>query len=157
MIYTRIDAAAFQHFQASLNGVLLDPSDAAYDRARRVWNGRIDRYPAVIARCADASDVIHAVQFAHAQGLAVAIRTGGHSLADHSVCDGGLVIDLSRMHNICLDLEQGTARAEAGLTTGAFLRATQACGLATPTGLFSRVGLGGLTLGGGIGGKLFLG
>lgn len=97
MISPTIDTAALQHFQARLHGVLLGPSDAAYDRACRVWNGRIDRYPAVIARCADASDVIHAVQFARAQGLTVAIRSGGYSLAGHSACDGGLVIDLSRM------------------------------------------------------------
>jgi FAD/FMN-containing dehydrogenase len=134
-----------------MNGEVICPDDKHYDRARRVWNGRIDRFPAVIARCLDRTDVLTALEFARHKDLAVAVRSGGHSMAGHSVSDGGLVIDLSLMKHIWIDPRARVARAQAGLTLGEFVRATQSFGLATTTGTVSGSGLGGLTLGGGIG------
>ncbi|HEX6554957.1 MAG TPA: FAD-binding oxidoreductase, partial [Ktedonobacteraceae bacterium] len=125
--------------------------DDGYEGARRVWNGAIDKYPAAIARCADVSDVVAAVQFARDQELAVAVRGGGHSFSGNGTCDGGLVIDLSPMKRVQVDPEQRTAWAQAGLTIGEFVRETQVFGLATPVGNVSTTGLAGLTLGGGIG------
>lgn len=136
---------------AGLHGELILPGDEDYDRARRVWNGRIDKYPALICRCADRSDVIRAVGFAHQHALPVAVRSGGHSFSGNSVCDGGIVIDLSHMKGIRVDPVKRTARAEAGLTLGEFVRSTEAFGLATTTGAVSGTGISGLTLGGGIG------
>lgn len=134
-----------------LRGALIRPQDAGYDAARRVWNGLIDKRPALIVRCAGAADVIRAVQFARDAHLTVAIRGGGHSFAGHALYDGGLVIDLSGMKGIRVDQEKRTARAEPGLTGGEFLRETQAFGLATTTGICPTAGLAGYTLGGGIG------
>jgi FAD binding domain len=136
---------------AGLHGALIQPGDDGYDSARRVWNGRIDQYPSLICRCADCSDVIRAVEFAHQHALPVAVRGGGHSFSGHSVCDGGIVIDLSQMKGIQVDPVKRTARAEAGLTLGEFVRATEAFGLATTTGAVAGTGIAGLTLGGGIG------
>jgi FAD/FMN-containing dehydrogenase len=143
--------AAVQRFKASLHGTLLGPCDAAYEHARRVWNGRIDRYPAVIAYCTDVTDVMHAIQFGRSEQLPVAVRSGGHSVSGHGVCDGGLVIDVSRMKSVRVDLEQRMVYAQPGLTNSELLRATQPFGLATPTSGASDVGLSGLTLGGGLG------
>jgi hypothetical protein len=151
MFYTSINPRALQDFKASLHGGVIDPNDEGYESARRVWNGMVDKHPALIVRCVDVSDVIRAVQFARRQDLTVAVRAGGHDVSGHGVCDDGLVIDLSQMKDIQIDSEKRMARAEAGLTSGEFLRATQSFGLAIPTGVFSTVGLSGLTLGGGIG------
>ncbi len=140
-----------QDFKAHLHGELIGPGDDGYDSARRVWNGMIDKHPALIARCADVSDVVAAVQFARAQELSVAVRGGGHSFSGNGTCDGGLVIDLSPMKRVQVDPVQRVAWAQAGLTIGEFVRETQAFGLATPVGNVSTTGLAGLTLGGGIG------
>ena len=131
-------------------GELLSPQDSGYEDARRVWNGAITRFPALIARCAGVADVIAAVKFAKDNGLLVAVRGGGHSYPGHSVCDGGLVIDLSLMKGIRVDPEARTVRAQAGVLLGELDRETQAFGLAVPSGIVTHTGLSGLTLGGGI-------
>jgi len=127
------------------------PGDDGYDLGRRVWNGMIDRYPAMIAYCVDADDVIKSVDFAHTHGLLTAVRSGGHNVAGNAVCEGGIVIDLSRMKRIRVNAASRIARAQAGLNWGEFDRATQTFGLATTGGIVSRTGIAGLTLGGGIG------
>src|SRR3954470_4308854 len=132
-------------------GELLEPGDPGYDEARCVWNGMFDRRPALIARCAGAGDVVAAVEFARSLGVTVAVRGGGHSAAGHSTCDGGVVIDLSRMKDIRVDAHARTVRAEAGLTWGEFDRETQNFGLAVTGGRFSTTGIAGLTLGSGSG------
>src|ERR671916_2532424 len=131
-------------------GELLGPEDPGYDDARGVWNGSIDRFPALIARCAGVADVIAAVKFAKDNGLLVAVRGGGHSFPGLSVCDGGLVIDLSLMKGIRVDPEAHTVRAQAGVLLGELDRETQAFGLAVPSGIVTHTGLSGLALGGGI-------
>lgn len=127
------------------------PGDTVYDEARRAWNGAIDRRPALIVYCADANDVIRAVTFARAHNCLVAVRSGGHNVAGLSVCDAGIVIDLSRMKRIAVDPVRRIAHAEAGLSLGEFDTATQAYGLATTMGVNSDTGIAGLTLGGGFG------
>ena len=106
---------ALEEFKSSLRGYLLRPGDTAYDEARKLWNGMFDRRPAVIVRCAGAADVIGAVKVAQRDGLRVAVRGGGHSFPGHSVCDEGLVIDLSCMKAIRVDPGARTARAQAGV------------------------------------------
>lgn len=151
MSHTTINSAFLQDFKASLRGELITPGDDSYDSARRVWNGMINKYPALIARCAGVSDVVSAVQFAHRQHLPVAIRGGGHSFAGSGTCDGGIVIDLSCMKSVGVDPVKRTAWVQAGVTLGEFVRETQLFGLATPVGTASETGLAGLTLGGGMG------
>lgn len=143
--------AGFLHFSANLAGSVVVPGDPTYEQERRVWNGMINKCPAAIVNCASANDVVSAVAFARATGLRVAVRGGGHNVAGLSVCDGGMVIDLSRMKRIAVDPERRTARADAGLTLGEFDVATQAFGLATTMGVNSDTGISGLTLGGGFG------
>ena len=137
--------------KAGLRGQLLSPGDEGYDGARKLWNGMFDRRPALIARCAGAADVIRAVSFARDNRLAVAVRGGGHSFPGHSVCDGGLVIDLSAMKAIRVDLRTRIARAQAGVKWIEFDHETQAFGLATTGGTDADTGIAGLTLGGGLG------
>ena len=146
-----LDEGALSTFRAHLRGKLIRPNDPGYDEARKVWNGMIDRRPALIARCAGVADVIAAVDFARGQGLPVAIRGGSHNVAGHAVCDGGVVVDLSAMKGIRVDPERRTARAEGGCTWGDLDHATHAFGLAAPGGIISTTGVAGLTLGGGIG------
>ncbi len=146
-----LDTRAVDEFGAQLQGALLRPGDAAYGEARQVWNGLIDRYPALIARCANTADVARAIQFARAHHLPIAVRGGGHNVAGTGTVDGGLVIDLSPMKAIEVDPVSRTARAEGGVIWGELDRATQAFGLATPGGVVSDTGIAGLTLGGGFG------
>lgn len=146
-----LDEKAVGRFGSKLRGEVLRAGDAGYDAARRVWNGLIDRHPAVIARCAGTSDVVCAVDFARENDLLVAVRGGGHNVAGSATCDGGLVIDLSPMRDVRVDPGRRTARAEGGATWADLDRETQVFGLATPGGLVSETGIGGLTLGGGIG------
>jgi FAD/FMN-containing dehydrogenase len=121
------------------------------EEARKVWNGNIDRRPALIARCTGVADVVEAVRFARANELLVAVRSGGHSAAGYSTCDGGIVIDLSRLKGIRVDPDGRTARAQPGVIWAEFDRETQAFGLATTGGTVSNTGIAGLTLGGGEG------
>jgi FAD binding domain/Berberine and berberine like len=143
--------SAIQEFKTSLQGALLRPGDAGYDDARKIWNGMIDRRPALIACCRGVADVINSVNFARTHQLLVAVRGGGHNVAGNAVCDSGLMIDLSLMRSIRVDPAHRTARAEPGATWGEFDRETQAFGLATPGGQISTTGVSGLTLGGGWG------
>ncbi len=143
--------AAIQDLKQNFRGELLAPSDAGYDKARKVWNGMIDKRPALIARCAGVADIRNCVNFGQANDLLLAVRGGGHNIAGNAVCDGGLVIDLSRMKSVRVDPARRRARAEAGLTWREFDRETQAFGLATTGGQISTTGIAGLTLGGGWG------
>jgi FAD/FMN-containing dehydrogenase len=143
--------AALREFRAEMRGPVLVPGQDGYSAARRVWNGMIDRKPALIARCAGAADVISALTFARSHGLLVSVRGGGHNVTGNAVCDGGLMIDLSPMKAIRVDPAQRTAWAQAGVTWGEFDHETQAFGLATTGGQVSTTGIAGLTLGGGVG------
>jgi len=137
--------------KSGVKGTVMVPGDVGYDDARRVWNAMIDRRPAVIVRCAEDTDVAHAISFARQHDLEIAIRGGGHHIGGHSVCEGGLVIDLSGMKHV--HVEAGTRRAyvQPGVTLGEFDRAVQEHALATPVGINSTTGIAGLTLGGGFG------
>ena len=146
---TFLDAATVQDFAARLRGSLLRHGDGGYDEARKLFNGMIDHRPALIARCAGAADVIAAVQFARQHDLLVSIKGGGHGVAGKAVCDGGLMIDFSRMKSIRVDPTERTVRAEPGVLGAELDRETQAFGLATPVGTVSTTGIAGLTLGGG--------
>ena len=148
---TVLTEALVEEFQTSLRGPLLQPGDAGYDDARIVWNGMIDRRPALIARCAGVADVIQAVNFARDNHLLVSVRGGGHNITGYAVNDGGIVIDLSQMKSVHVDLAKSTARAEAGLTWGEYNHETQAFGLASTGGVVSTTGISGLSLGGGLG------
>jgi FAD/FMN-containing dehydrogenase len=146
-----VDAAAFGRLERSFRGELVRPGGPSYDLCRKVWNGSINRYPALIARCTGVADVIAALGFARRTGLVVAVRGGGHSFPGLSVSDGGIVIDLRSMNQIRVDPEAGTVTAQAGVLLGELDRATQEFGLAVPTGSVTHTGLAGLTLGGGFG------
>jgi FAD/FMN-containing dehydrogenase len=148
---TTSDPLSIPQLRDRFNGQLIGPGDAVYDEARTVFAGGIDRRPALIVRVADASDVAHVVSLARETGLELAVRSGGHSAAGHSVSDGGLVVDLSDMRALEVDLDRRTAWAEAGLTAGQYTDATSVHGLATGFGDTGSVGIGGITLGGGIG------
>ncbi|MGM0384907.1 MAG: FAD-binding oxidoreductase [Actinomycetota bacterium] len=132
-------------------GELITPGHPDYDARRAVWNGMIDRRPAVIARCASTDDVIRCVQSARAHDVAVSVRCGAHSVAGFGTNDDGIVIDLSPLKHVAVDPRNRTATAGGGVTWGELDAATQGFGLATPGGVFSRTGIGGLTLGGGFG------
>jgi FAD/FMN-containing dehydrogenase len=146
-----IHEAIIEDFRNGLRGELLQPGDAGYDVARIVWNGMIDRRPALIVRCRGAADVIAAVNFAREHRLILAVRGGGHNVAGNAVCDGGLMIDLSLMKGIRVDPQAQAARAEPGVLWGELDCETQAFGLATTGGTISATGIAGLTLGGGVG------
>ncbi len=138
-------------FKESLHGKLIMLGEDGYDMGRRVWNGMIDRYPAMIAYCDNVDDVLKSINYAHSQGMLTAVRSGGHNVSGNGVCDGGIVIDLSRMKRIEVNAASRIARAQAGLNWGEFDRTTQTFGLAVTGGIVSRTGIAGLTLGGGIG------
>jgi hypothetical protein len=142
---------AVSQLAAQFRGELVRPGDAGYDHARTIFNSMIDRRPGLIARCAGTDDVAAAVDFGRERGMLVSIRGGGHNVAGNAVCDGGLVIDLSRMKQIEVDPDARTVRAEGGVTWGELDQATQAHALATTGGVVSTTGIAGLTLGGGIG------
>jgi DNA-binding GntR family transcriptional regulator len=146
-----LDKSTLTELRASFRGELVRPSDPGYDQHRKIWNGSIDRRPALIARCTGVADVIAAVRFAKATGLEIAVRGGGHSFPDLSLCDGGIVIDLAPMKGIRVDPRARTARAQAGALLGELDRETQEFGLAVPSGIVTHTGVSGLTLGGGIG------
>jgi FAD/FMN-containing dehydrogenase len=138
-------------FKAALRGRVIESGDADYDETRKVYNGMIERRPRLIVRCADVADVIASVNFAREQGIRLAIRSGGHNAAGLGICDDGLVIDLAPIKYARVDPVKRTVTAGGGCTWGDIDHATHAFGLATPSGIISTTGVGGLTLGGGIG------
>ena len=135
-----IDDASVDDLKASFRGELIRPADAGYDEHRKVWNGSIDRHPALIARCTGVADVLAAVRFARKHELLTAVRGGGHSFPGHSVCDDGIVIDLGPMKGIRVDPEARTVRAQAGVLLGELDREAQAFGLAVPAGIVTHTG-----------------
>lgn len=146
-----LDERAVEQFKAGLRGTVIQLGEPGYEEARAVYNAMIDKYPALIVRVADVTDVIHAVNFARQQGLLLAVRGGGHNGPGLGTCEDGLVIDLSRMKGVFVDAQNKTIRAQGGCTWGDVDHAASAYGLATPSGFISTTGVGGLTLGGGIG------
>ena len=149
---SKLDEKAVQDLRTRVRGDLIRPGDGAtYEEARKVYNGMIDKRPALIARCVDVADVIACVNFARDQKLALAVRGGGHSGPGLCTVDEGVVVDLSRMRGIRVDPEARTVRVEGGARWGDVDHATHPFGLATPSGFISTTGVGGLTLGGGIG------
>lgn len=146
-----VDRAGISGLREVMRGQVLVPTDTGYDEARQVWNGTVDRRPALIARCEDVADVQRALGFAVEHNLPVAVRGGGHSVAGFSTCDDGALIDLGLMRTVVVDAEARVARAHSGATGADFDRATQEHGLATTLGVVSTTGIAGLTLGGGIG------
>ena len=138
-------------FAKNLRGELIQPGDQHYETARQLYNGMIDRRPRLIARCADVADVISAIQFGREKELLVAVRGGGHNAGGLGSCDDGLVIDLSGLKGVRVDPIRNTARVAGGCTWGDVDHAAHVFGLATPSGVFSTTGVGGLTLGGGLG------
>lgn len=148
---SQLDDTALTELARTIAGRVVRPDDVDYDERRRVWNASIDRRPAAIAMCSGVADVMAAVKFARRTGVTTAIRSGGHSFPGHSVCDGGLVIDLGQMKGIQVDPEARIARAQAGALLGDLDRETQAFGMVVPSGIVTHTGIAGLTLGGGIG------
>jgi len=147
----QLNRNALDSFRQIFKGCLIDASDSRYDSARRVWNGMIDKHPALIAQCKDNADVVSALQFAKQNDLQLALRGGAHHVAGYAVCDDGLVIDMSPMDAIQVDPENRTVRAGAGARWADLDEATQRFGLSTPGGEVSETGIAGLTLGGGVG------
>ena len=147
----KLDKAALSALRMGFHGELVERGDPTYEERRKIWNGSIDRYPALIARSTGVADVMAALKFARGTDLPVAVRSGGHSFPGQSTCDDGIVIDLSPMKGIRIDPEARTVRAQAGVLLGELDQATQAFGLAVPAGIVTHTGLAGLTLGGGIG------
>ncbi|MGW8251598.1 MAG: FAD-binding oxidoreductase, partial [Anaerolineales bacterium] len=140
-----------QDLKPMLRGGLVTPDDPGYDEARKVYNAMIDKHPWLIAQCVDSADVVAAVNFGRENGLPIAVRGGGHNGAGLGTCDDGLVIDLSRMRGVRVDPYKSTVRVQGGATWGDVDHATHPYGLAVPTGFLSTTGVGGLTLGGGVG------
>jgi FAD/FMN-containing dehydrogenase len=146
-----LDEAAIRVFSSNVRGRVIPPQGDGYDEARSVFYGGFDRHPAAIVRAKDATDVSRVVSLAREMGLELAVKSGGHSLAAHSTTDGGILLDLSEMKNLEIDVSGRTAWAETGLTAGEYTAATGAHGLATGFGDTGSVGIGGITLGGGVG------
>ncbi|GAB4322279.1 MAG: FAD-binding oxidoreductase [Candidatus Zixiibacteriota bacterium] len=148
---TRVDAGAINDLRSHLKGSLLLSGENGYDDARTIWNAMIDRHPALIAQCRNSDDIAAVVKFARANGALVSIKGAGHNIAGNAVCDGGIMIDLSQMNTVSVDVDKRRARVGPGATLGDVDKATQAHGLAVPTGINSTTGIAGLTLGGGFG------
>ena len=146
-----LDPEATEGFVEGVRGAVLRPGDQGYDDARTIWNGLIDRRPALIVRCSGAADVVDAVNFAREHNLLLSVRAGGHNVAGHAVNDGGLVIDLSQMRGVHVDSSTRAVRVQGGATWGDCDRETQLFGLAVPGGVVSTTGVAGLTLHGGVG------
>jgi FAD/FMN-containing dehydrogenase len=142
---------SIQQLQTSFGGELISPQDNSYESARRIWNASIDKYPGLIARCSGTTDVVTAIRFARENQVLVAVRGGGHNVGGRALCDGGMVVDLSRMKGIRVDPHARTVWVQGGATLGDLDRETHLFGLAVPTGIVSKTGIGGLALGGGVG------
>jgi FAD/FMN-containing dehydrogenase len=140
-----------ERLRSACRGPVIGPGDSEYESARHIWNASIDKHPGLIVRCSRVADVVAAVTFAREHGVLVAIRGGGHNVGGRALCDGGLVIDLSRMKAIDVDPEARRVRAQPGVILGELDRETHVHGLAVPVGVVSRTGIAGLTLGGGVG------
>src|SRR5437867_6439629 len=148
---TILGEATIQELRESIRGFVIVPADPSYDEARAVWNGMIDRHPALIVRCSGVADILAALQFARSQDLELAVRGGGHSLPGFSTSDGGIVVDLSPMKGIRVDPDAQRVIAEGGVTWRELDHETQAFGLAVTGGLISSTGIAGFALGGGVG------
>ena len=148
-----VGIAALASFSEAFDGEIILPGSAGYDAARIVWNGMIDRRPAVVARAAGVEDVRRTVRFAREQELPIAVRCGGHSLAGFSTCNDGVVLDLSLMRDVHVDPARGTARVAGGTLLSQLDAAAQAHGLVCPVGVVGHTGVAGLTLGGGMAGS----
>lgn len=146
-----VQAKGVGQLKDGFKGDVLVPGDGAYESARQIWNAMVDKHPAAIARCAAASDVALAVTFARDNGFMLAVRGGGHNIAGSALCDGGIVVDLSRMKSAIVRVDAQRVMVEGGATLADLDAATQAHGLATPLGINSTTGVAGLTLGGGFG------
>ncbi|MGF6770076.1 FAD/FMN-containing dehydrogenase [Paraburkholderia sp. GAS199] len=146
-----VSSSAIDELKSTSRGQLLLPGDAGFDEARSIWNAMIDRYPAMILRCAGVADVRRGIAFARDHGLPLAVRGGGHNIAGSALCDDGLVLDLSQMKSVRVDPAARRAYVEPGATLADFDHEAQAFGLATPLGINSTTGVAGLTLGGGFG------
>ncbi|HET9857776.1 MAG TPA: FAD-binding protein, partial [Chthoniobacterales bacterium] len=146
-----LDPDSIKNLKASLRGALLEPSDESYDQARKVYNAMISKKPRLIAACADVADVIALVNFARQNRLLLSIRGGGHNAGGLGICDDGLVIDLEPIKYTRVDPTAGTVTVGGGCTWADVDHATHAFGFAVPSGIISTTGVGGLTLGGGIG------
>src|SRR5437868_8916412 len=143
--------SVLEPLRTQLRGDLITPASAAYDSARQLWNGMLDKRPAGIARCSGVADIVACVRYAAEHDILLAIRGGGHSVAGLASCDDGLVIDLTRMKGAHVDPNQRTIQAQGGMCWGDFDRETHLFGLATTGGVVSTTGISGLTLGGGVG------
>src|SRR5437764_8132706 len=140
-----------QTFKGTFQGQLLEPGDAGYDEARRIWNASVDKHPRLIARCTGNADVVAAIDFARANDLLTSIRGGGHNVGGRALCDDGMVIDLSRMRSVHVEAANRSVRVQGGATLGDLDRETHVFGLAVPCGTVPKTGIAGLTLGGGVG------
>jgi hypothetical protein len=140
-----------QSFKSAFRGQLLDANDAGYNDARKIWNASVDKRPKLIARCSGVADVVEAVNFGHVNSMLTAIRGGGHNVGGRALCDDGLVIDLSQMRSVHVNSATSTVRVQGGATLGDLDRETHIFGLAVPCGIVPKTGIGGLTLGGGVG------
>jgi FAD/FMN-containing dehydrogenase len=140
-----------QSFKSTFRGQVLDPSDAEYQNARRIWNASVDKRPRLIARCSGVADVVAAVDYGRANDLLTSIRGGGHNVGGRALCDDGLVIDLSGMRAVHVNSTERVVRVQGGTTLGDLDRETHLFGLAVPCGIVPKTGIAGLTLGGGVG------
>jgi hypothetical protein len=138
-------------FRSAFHGQVFEPADVGYNEARQIWNASINKHPKVIGRCSGVADVVAAVNFAHNNNLLTAIRGGGHNVGGRALCDDGLVIDLSRMNSVFVDAATRRVRVQGGATLGEIDRETHVFGLVVPCGIVPKTGIGGLTLGGGVG------
>src|SRR5215475_223781 len=138
-------------FRCAFHGHVFEPADAGYNQARQIWNASVSKHPKVIARCSGVADVITAVNFGRANNLLTAVRGGGHNVGGRALCDDGLVIDLSAMRSVFVDKVARRVRVQGGATLGDVDRETYVFGLAVPSGIVAKTGIGGLTLGGGVG------
>jgi len=146
-----VDKVTIEAFRRGFCGQVLLPEDTGYDSARRIWNASIDKHPGLIARCSEAADVVRAVKFSRANNLLVAVKSGGHNVAGRVLCDDGIVIDLSATNRVSVDAELRAVHVQAGALLGDLDRETNPHGLVVPTGVVSKTGIAGLTLGGGTG------